>query len=203
MAEESCVPWFPHARGVVHTWQQAGRQHDSCGKTLSFSEIKTQPSCEILMTRKTFHTKSATPLTVLTFEWQEGYPTLRPWSPPPLQLWEQIMSNMGEVGCQRCKCPKAAPVQSKFLDEEDKKPEGEESSWANFFRDKSEISEVIPESERFQRRFHSSSSEITGCCGNKNAGCVLGHVATGMRKIIHDPVHWVWVIKPCLWSLIL
>lgn len=108
MAEESCVPWFHHAWGVVHTWQQAGRQHDSCGKTLSFSEIKTQPSCEILMTRKTFHTKSATPLTVLTFEWQEGYPTLRPWSPPPLQLWEQIMSNMGEVGCQHCQMSKSS-----------------------------------------------------------------------------------------------
>lgn len=95
-----------HAWGVVHIWQQARRQHDSWGKTLSFSEIKTHPSCKILMTSKTFHTKSATPLTALTFDWQEGYPTLRPWSPPPLQLWEQIMSNMGEVGCQHCQMSK-------------------------------------------------------------------------------------------------
>lgn len=124
MAEESCLPWFHPAWGV-HTWQQAWRQHDSWGNTLSFSEVKTHPPRQILMTSKTFHSKPATPLTALTFDWQQGYPTLRPWSPPPLQLREQIMSNKGEVGSRHCQMSKKqAPVQCKFLGEKDKKPEG-------------------------------------------------------------------------------
>lgn len=106
MTEESCLPWFHPAWGASHTWQQAWKQHDMWGNTLSFLEGQTHPPRQVLMTSKTFLTKSATPLTALTFDWQEGYPTLRPWSPPPLQLREQIMSNMGEVGSLRCQMSK-------------------------------------------------------------------------------------------------
>lgn len=144
MAEQSCLPWFHPAWGGVHTWRQAWRQHDSWGNTPSFSQIKTHPPRQILMTSKTFRTKSAQPLTALTFDWQEGYPTLRPWSPPPLQLQEQIMSNMGEIGsllCQMSKKP--APVQCKVLGER-QEVRGEESSWANFL-ERGEMSEVLAE----------------------------------------------------------
>lgn len=148
MAEESCLSWIHHAWGVVHTWQQAWRQHDSWRNTPSFPEIKTHSPCEILMTSKTFHTKSATPLTALTFDWQEGYPTLRPWSLPPLQLWRQIMSNMGEVRSRQCQpSKKTAPVHSKFLDGRDKKPQGGSHPGLIFFRERGE---VIPEFERFK-----------------------------------------------------
>lgn len=135
MAEESCLPWFHPARGGVHTWQQAWRQHDSWGNTLSFSQIKTHPPRQILMTSKTFHAKSAQPLTGLTFDWQGGYPTLRPWSPPPLQLREQIMSNMGEVGNLLCQMSKEQLLFSVNSLVKDKKSEGKSHPGLIFFRD--------------------------------------------------------------------